>query len=79
MAISQNEKNMYALASEIISPHDGSGGCTPRPRKDSAASSRIALRHLQRGDDDQVRQHVGQHFAEQHARGRAPAACAAAT
>src|SRR6185503_3428637 len=42
MAISQNEKNMKFLASAIISPHDGSGGCTPRPRKESAASSRIA-------------------------------------
>jgi hypothetical protein len=26
-----------------MSPHDGTGGCTPRPRNDSAASSRMAL------------------------------------
>ena len=25
-----------------IAPHDGVGGCTPRPRNDSAASDRIA-------------------------------------
>src|SRR5690606_20196790 len=43
IAISQKEKNMYALASEIIRPQEGSGGCTPSPRKDSAASSRMAL------------------------------------
>ena len=29
--------------SAIIVPHDGDGGCTPAPRNDSAASSRIAL------------------------------------
>src|SRR5213594_2523457 len=28
---------------ETMSPHDAVGGCTPRPRNDSAASSRIAL------------------------------------
>src|SRR6185436_5750822 len=37
--ITHVEKNMYSLASAIIRPHDGSGGGTPRPRKDSAASS----------------------------------------
>ena len=30
------------LPSETISPQLGVGGCTPRPRKDSAASSKIA-------------------------------------
>ena len=28
---------------ETMSPHDGVGGCTPSPRNDSAASSRMAL------------------------------------
>ena len=29
------------VASEIIAPHDGVGGWTPTPRKDSAASKRM--------------------------------------
>ena len=33
-------KSVTALA--IMRPHDGSGGGTPRPRNDKAASSRIA-------------------------------------
>src|SRR3546814_5703830 len=40
MPITQGSKNMKPFPSEIIRPQDGSGGCTPRPRKDSAASSR---------------------------------------
>src|SRR5437879_11436763 len=40
--ITQGEKNMQSLPSAIISPQDGSGGGTPRPRNDKAASSRIA-------------------------------------
>ena len=31
------------MPSPSIVPHDGSGGCTPAPRNDSAASSRIEL------------------------------------
>src|SRR4029077_20624838 len=42
MTITQGLKNMYSLASAIIRPHDGSGGGTPSPRNDSAASSRMA-------------------------------------
>ena len=34
---------MCSTPSPIIVPQDGSGGCTPTPRKPSAASSRIAL------------------------------------
>src|SRR5262245_4620926 len=40
--ISHRSKNVRPLASEIIKPHDGVGGCTPSPRKDNAASSRMA-------------------------------------
>src|SRR5690606_13090295 len=43
IAMSQNEKNIMFLASAIMRPQDGSGGCTPRPRNDRAASSRMAL------------------------------------
>src|SRR6185437_12340384 len=42
MVITHGLKNMYSLPSATISPQEGSGGCTPRPRKESAASSRIA-------------------------------------
>ncbi len=42
MVMTQGWKNMYGLPSAIIRPQDGSGGCTPSPRKDKAASSRIA-------------------------------------
>src|SRR5690606_21384495 len=42
MAISQGSNSIICLPSEIIRPQDGVGGCTPRPRNDSAASSRIA-------------------------------------
>src|SRR5260221_3643495 len=42
MVITQGLKNMYSLPSATISPQEGSGGCTPRPRQESAASSRIA-------------------------------------
>ncbi len=42
-AIIQNAKNIMFLASEIISPQEGKGGCTPSPRNESAASSKIAL------------------------------------
>src|SRR3981081_2554796 len=40
--ITHGLKNMYSLASAIISPQLGKGGGTPRPRNDKAASSRIA-------------------------------------
>src|SRR6195952_6162694 len=40
--ITHGLKNMYSLASAIISPQLGNGGGTPRPRNDKAASSRIA-------------------------------------
>ena len=42
MEISHGSKNIRPLASEIIRPQDGVGGCTPSPRNDSAASSRMA-------------------------------------
>ncbi len=41
--INQGLKNMCPLPSAIISPQDGVGGCTPKPRKENAASKRIAL------------------------------------
>ena len=34
---------MRSTPSSIIVPQDGFGGCTPAPRNDSAASSRIAF------------------------------------
>jgi hypothetical protein len=40
--INHGSKNIKPLASDIIRPHDGVGGCTPRPRNDRAASSRMA-------------------------------------
>src|SRR6202011_3791762 len=39
--ITHGLKNMYSLASAIISPQLGKGGGTPRPRNDNDASSRI--------------------------------------
>ena len=42
-ANSQGEKNMYSRPSFSISPQLGVGACTPKPRKDSAASSKMAL------------------------------------
>src|SRR6185437_11893102 len=43
MVMTQGLKNMYSLPSATISPQSGRGGWTPRPRKESAASSRIAF------------------------------------
>ena len=42
IAMSHPSKNMRPFASEIMSPQLGSGGCTPSPRKESAASRRMA-------------------------------------
>src|ERR1700722_17143609 len=42
VTITHGLKNMYSLASAIISPQLGKGGGTPSPRNDSDASSRIA-------------------------------------
>ncbi len=36
-------RNTNSRASASIVPHSGSGGCAPRPRKPSAAASRIAV------------------------------------
>src|SRR5690554_136639 len=35
-------RRMKSLPSEIIAPHSGVGGCTPRPRKPSAALAKMA-------------------------------------
>src|SRR5712672_1841665 len=42
LVITHGLKNMYSLASAIISPQLGKGGGKPRPRNDKAASSKIA-------------------------------------
>ena len=42
MPISQGSKNIKPLASETMRPQLGAGGCTPKPRKESAASSSTA-------------------------------------
>ena len=42
-ASSQGEKNMYSRPSFSIRPQLGVGACTPKPRKERAASSRIAF------------------------------------
>ena len=42
MAITQGVNSINSLPSAIISPHEGSGGCTPIPKNESAASKRIA-------------------------------------
>ena len=72
-------KNMKLRPSETISPQDGVGGWVPRPRNDSAASTRIAiaissvattiiwLRDVRQdfaGDDAQLRCAAG--FRRQH-------------
>lgn len=75
--ITQGLKNMYSFASLIISPQEGNGAGTPRPRKDSAASSRIAS-GFQRRDHREMRRDVGQHRVSTHQR-ETPAHQAAAT
>ena len=59
---------MKPRPSASIRPHDGSGGCVPRPRNDSAASARMAKARLTDvctmiGGGD-VGQHVAAHDAQ---------------
>ena len=55
---------MKSRASASMVPHSGVGGCAPRPRKPSAAASRMALEKPKRRLHDQRRQAVGQHGVE---------------
>ena len=60
----------------IMLPQLAVGGCTPRPRKDSPASVRIAAGDAEGGRDDHRRQGVRQDVAEDQpavARPRSPA------
>src|SRR5215468_2128912 len=75
--ISQGSKNIKPLASDVIRPQDGVGGCAPRPRKDRAASSRMAWAISRGGDDDQVIDDVGGDLGQEYARVGAAHACAA--
>ena len=53
--------------SNSIEPHDGSGGGTPRPRNDSPASATITNGQVDRGEDDDRTDDVGQDVARRDA------------
>ena len=53
----------------IMAPHSGSGGCTPRPRKERLAAERMTAPAVRVGLDDEGREGVAQDVVEQDSGG----------